>query len=215
MRRRSVVEKMRYKNKLRNSIDKQEKKIIKSQNEIEKELNIRSYSEYKIKDDDSMLNDDEEDIETKMIRLVILKKKGGNVLQNMNIPKKKHKKKELHSKLPKIKQALSILEIINIKRRIKNFLKNLKLKKVSVNLQKNFQIFFQNLKKFILETYIKNIFHTLLQYYQHNNNFKELLKKHKKNNLLISPIIGKKKVNKLKLHNNKNIKFELITKKIV
>ena len=89
MRRRSVVEKMRYKNKLRNSIDKQEKKIIKSQNEIEKELNIRSYSEYKIKDDDSMLNDDEEDIETKMIRLVILKKKGGNVLQNMNITKKK------------------------------------------------------------------------------------------------------------------------------
>ena len=93
MKRKSVDDRIREKSKYRASIDSQGKKVAKTQSEIEKELNIRSYSEYKIKDDDSLLKEEDEDIETKMIRLVIVKKKGGNILEHMNIKKKIKKKK--------------------------------------------------------------------------------------------------------------------------
>ena len=69
-----------------------EKTIIKTQSDIEKELDIRSYSEYRIKDDNSSKDYVNEDVEAKMIRLVILKKKGGNVLENINLVRKKIKK---------------------------------------------------------------------------------------------------------------------------
>ena len=74
MRRKSVVERVKYKNKGPEAHENNEKRETKTQTDIEKELNIRSYSEYRIKDD-SMFNYVNEDIETKMIRLIIVKKK--------------------------------------------------------------------------------------------------------------------------------------------
>ena len=113
-----------------------EKKMIKTQSEIEKELNIRSYSEYKIKDEDSMFDYDDEDIESKMIRLVILKKQGGNVLDNINIPKKKISKKEFSSKILKIEKALSILENIFYKKKKKKTFKKIKKENFLCSFQK-------------------------------------------------------------------------------
>ena len=49
--------------------------LIKTQSDLEKELEIPSYDEFKIKDNDSLMEYDDEDVETKMIRLVFLKKK--------------------------------------------------------------------------------------------------------------------------------------------
>ena len=74
MRRKSVVERVKNKNKGPETHVNNEKRVSKTQTDIEKELNIRSYSEYRIKDD-SMFNYVNEDIETKMIRLIIVKKK--------------------------------------------------------------------------------------------------------------------------------------------
>lgn len=104
MRKKSVVERVKYKNKGPETRENNEKRASKTQTDIEKELNIRSYSKYRIKDD-SMFNYVNEDIETKMIRLIIVKKKGGNVLENMNI-----KKKDMEFFFPIIKQVLAIIE---------------------------------------------------------------------------------------------------------
>ena len=212
MKRKSVDDRIREKSKYRASIDSQGKKVAKTQSEIEKELNIRSYSEYKIKDDDSLLKEEDEDIETKMIRLVIVKKKGGNILEHMNI-KKKNKKKEGHLKLPKIRQAFSILEIIYTKRKQKKFLHHLKINRISLNLKKNIPFFFQSIQKYILRVYIKKIYHTLIQYFSNNINYKEILNKNRSKGLLFSPNITKKQSKKFKLHNSSNMKAELITKK--
>ena len=54
-----------------NSNKIKEKEAIKTQSDIEKELDIRSYSEYRIKDDDSSKDYVDEDVEAKMRRLVI------------------------------------------------------------------------------------------------------------------------------------------------
>ena len=142
MRRKTIYDKNREKSKTNSSSDNKEKKIIKTQSEIEKELNIRSYSEYRVKDDDSMYEYEDEDIEDKMIRLVILKKKGLNIKENLNLIKKKIiKKKPPLSKLPVIKQALSILEHIDIQKKIRNFFRKLKAKSISVHLKKIIVIF--------------------------------------------------------------------------
>ena len=132
--RRSFLEKKKVKKNSTSSL--REKKIIKTQSEIEKELNIRSYSEYKIKDEDSMFDYDDEDIESKMIRLVILKKQGGNVLDNINIPKKKISKKEFSSKILKIEKALSILENIFYKKKKKKTFKKIKKENFLCSFQK-------------------------------------------------------------------------------
>ena len=91
MRRKTIFERNKDKKRSKDSSENKEKKLIKTQSEIEKELDIRSYSEYRIKDDDSMIDYEEEDIEAKMIRLIILKKTGGNIKDNINIVKRKKK----------------------------------------------------------------------------------------------------------------------------
>ena len=228
MHRKSVYVKMpKDKNKSIGSSDNKDKdknkKLIKSQSEIEKELNIRSYSEYRVKDEDSMLDYEDEDIETKMIRLVILKRKGINVNDKIFIPKKKNIKKELPSKLPKIKQALSILENIDTKRKIKNFFKKLRAKSLSVLKRKKIIIFNQKIKKYARKIILKKVFHLLIKYFVSCINNKELLNRSKSNNInyinnknidyLISPQTSKKKIKKFKWHNSKNIKFEMVAKK--
>ena len=184
---------------------KKEKTVIKKNNDIEKELNIRSYSEYRIKDDDSIFDYEDEDIETKMIRLVILKKKGGNIYENINI--KRNKKNEFYTKN---KKALSILENIFIKRKIKKFLKKLRDKNISVIIKKNTIKFLQKLKSYIKRKYIKLYYYKLIQYL---TNYKEILNKSKSYSIIFSPHSSKKKIKKFKIHNNKNIKVELMTKK--
>ena len=188
MHRKSVYVKMpKDKNKSIGSSDNKDKdknkKLIKSQSEIEKELNIRSYSEYRVKDEDSMLDYEDEDIVTKMIRLVILKRKGINVNDKIFIPKKKNIKKELPSKLPKIKQALSILENIDTKRKIKNFFKKLRAKSLSVLKRKKIIIFNQKIKKYARKIILKKVFHLLIKYFVSCINNKELLNRSKSNNI--------------------------------
>ena len=188
-----------------------EKKIIKTQSEIEKELNIRSYSEYKIKDEDSMFDYDDEDIESKMIRLVILKKQGGNVLDNINIPKKKISKKEFSSKILKIEKALSILENIFYKKKKKKLLKKLKKKTSSVHFKKYDMLFFQKLKRCIWGICIRRYYDHLMKYLI---NYREILNKNKSVSILtLSPELNRKKSKRIKMHNNKNFKPELKIKK--
>ena len=137
------------------SIDTKERKLIKTQSEIEKDLNIRSYSEFRIKDDDSLMNYEDEDIESKMIRLVILKKKGGNILENIN--KKKKNIKDFPLILSKVEKAFSLIEKIEIHLALRKFLKKLKIKRNSISLRKAVINFIQKLRKYIREIYLKNI----------------------------------------------------------
>ena len=214
MRRKTVYDKNREKSKTNSSSDNKEKKIIKTQSEIEKELNIRSYSEYRVKDDDSMYEYEDEDIEDKMIRLVILKKKGLNIKENLNLIKKKIIKKEPPpSKLPEIKQALSILEHIDIQKKIRNFFRKLKAKSISVHLKKIIVIFIQKLKKYIIKVHLKNVYNNIILYFNKYISFKETQNKSPKNILVVTPQISKKKKKILKINNSKNIRFELMTKK--
>jgi hypothetical protein len=199
------------------SSDNKENKIIKTQSEIEKDLNIRSYSEFRIKDDDSLMNYEDEDIESKMIRLVILKKKGGNILENIN--KKKKNIKEIPSLMTKVQKALFLMEKIEIHLKIRKFLKKLKLKRNSIFFRKAIISVIQKLKKYIKEIYLKKYYKKLFQYLHNYNkepiiqNNKEVLNDSKNDSILLSPHTSKKKIKKFKIHNNKNIKVELITKK--
>ena len=218
-RRKSVITGIKDKKKTVSSSGNKEKKLIKTQSEIEKELDIRSYSEYKIKDDDTMIDYEEEDIETKMIRLVILKRKGGNVKENINLIKKKIHKNELPSKLPRINKGLSILENLDIDRKLKNFFIKLRAKSVSVQSKKITIQFFQKFSKFIKKKYLKTAFVTLALFYNDYLNFKDYIHKSRTQGILISPLISpqisKKKLKKFKIHNNKKLKVELMTKKNV
>ena len=186
-----------------------EKKIIKTQSDIEKELDIRSYSEYKIKDDDSSKDYVDEDVEAKMIRLVILKKKGGNIMDNINLVRKKIKSKDF----PKINKAFSIIEKIHIRRKIKKFLIKIKQKCKSIQYEKATVDFVQKLKKCICKIYLKRFFLYLKKSLKNENLEAGIVKvKYKKSNnsILISPNASRKR---LKKYNNKIIKFDLITKK--
>ena len=205
MRRKSIIEINRVKKK-NSSLDNKEKKLIKTQSELEKELNIRSYSEYRIKDDDITTEYEDEDIETKMTRLVILKKKGGNIKDNINIKKKT--KKKITSKLPKYAEGLSKLEAIDITRKIKKFFIKLKAKNISVHKKKLMFIFFQNVKKYIWKTYLKGIYNFLLSY---SNNNKVIPNKSKNNSLLFSHS-SQKKLKKIVKKNN-NVKINMMIKK--
>ena len=194
MRRKSLVEKNKEKIKSQDTLDNNEKET-KTQSELEKELHIRSYSEYRIKDDDSLLNDDE-DIESKMIRLIIVKKNGGNILDNINIIKKGINNKDL--KVPKIKKGLNILEALYNKRKNKKFFMRLKRHYISKNLKKVGRNFFLKLKKYIKKIYIKKYYTILMQYIiSHKGNCNQ----NKNYFLVTSPMTNKKKFKKL---NSKN-----------
>ena len=201
-------EKEKEKEKGKEKEKEKEKKLIKTQSELEKEYDIRSYSEYRIKDDDSTKDYINEDVEAKMIRLVSLKKKGGNVLDNINLVRKKIKPKDF----PKINKALSIIEKIDIKRKIKKFFIKLKTKRKPVHIKLITIDFIQKLKKCIWKIYLKRYFFYLNK--SMGGNLEEAVSKakSKKNNnsILISPHASRKK---LKKYNNKSIKFDLITKK--
>ena len=219
MRRRTLFDINLDQRKNLGSSDNKERKIIKTQSELEKDLNIRSYSEFRIKDDYSSMNYEDEDIESKMIRLVILKKKGGNVLENINIKKKNIK--DSPSLLAKIQKALSLMETIEIHLKLRKFLERIKKNGLITFCPRKINIiFFQKLKKYIREVYLKRYYKKLFRYTNHNN--KELIipnNKDEKNDsrndsVLNSPHTSKKKIKKLKMHNNnKNIKVELVTKK--
>ena len=184
-----------------------EKKLIKTQSDIEKELDIRSYSEYRIKDDDSSKDYVDEDVEAKMIRLVVLKKKGGNIKDNINLVRKKIKSKDF----PKINKAFSIIEKIHIRRKIKKFFIKTKKKCKSIHYQKATANFIHKLKKCICKIYLKRFFLYLKKSLNENLETGFVKAKHKKSNsILISP---NSSIKKLKKNKNKMIKFDLISKK--
>ena len=81
MRKSQIVERKKGTKKSQVSTESKDKKstLIKTTSEIEKELEIPSYDEFRIKDNDSLMDYDDEDIESKMIRLVFLKQKGENI----------------------------------------------------------------------------------------------------------------------------------------
>ena len=218
-RRKAVFERQKNKKKTHGSSEgkEKEKKIIKTQSEIEKELNIRSYSEYRVKDDDTMIDYEDEDIETKMIRLVILKRKGGNVKENINLVKKKVNKNELPSKLPKINKGLSILENIDINRKVKKVFIKLRAKSISMHTKRITIIFFQKLTKYIEKIYLKKYYNNLILFCRNYLKYKESINKSKIHSVYAtpSPQASKKKIKNFKIHNNKSIKVELMTKKNV
>ena len=81
------------------------KKIPKSKQEkLEQKYQIKSYEEYRIKDDSILTNWDEEDIESKLNRLIQVKKKGGNIKENLvlNLSKKRDRRESI-SKSPRKK----------------------------------------------------------------------------------------------------------------
>ena len=91
--RRTLIAGDRKKNSKKSQVSSSESKdkkstLIKTQSDFEKEFDIPSYDEYKIKDTNSIMDYDDEDVETKMIRLVFLKKKGENMKDKINIKKK-------------------------------------------------------------------------------------------------------------------------------
>ena len=193
------------KNNKKDNKNNKDNRLIKTQSEIEKEFDIRSYSEYRIKEDDSSKDYVDEDIETKMIRLVILKRKGGNVLDNINLIKKKLTKKDIEN----ISKALNILENIDARRKIRNFFKKLK-SKISIHYKKIMFIFFQQFKKIIMQIFIKKYFYMIIE---HLTNYKEILNKTNNQSLLYSRQGSRKKIKKYKMPTNKNMKVELVVKK--
>ena len=131
----------------------------------------------------------------------------------VKVIKKKINKNDLPSKLPKIKQALSILENIDIQRKLKNFFKKLKAKSISVHTKKITTLFFQRLAKYSRKMYLKVTFKMLISYFISYINYKDGLNKSKSNSILISPKTSTKKIKKFRVHNSRNIKVELMTKK--
>ena len=200
MRRRNLYEINAELTKNHGSSDNKERKLIKTQSEIEKDLNIRSYSEFRIKDDDSLMNYEDEDIESKMIRLVILKKKGGNVLENIN--KKKKNIKDFPLILSKVQKAFSLIETIEIHQILRKFLKKIKIKRNSISYRKATINFIQKLRKYIKEIYLKKYYKKLFQNLNNNNkeqiiqNNKEELNDSKNESILLSPKTSKKKIKK-------------------
>ena len=125
MRKSSIIERKKGTKKSQVSTESKDKKstLIKTTSEIEKELEIPSYDEFRIKDNDSLMDYDDEDIESKMIRLVFLKQKGENIKDKINLRKKViPKKNEYLLKKQRVKIAISILEKLEFRRKAKLFL---------------------------------------------------------------------------------------------
>ena len=74
-------------------------------------------------------------------------------------------------------------------------------------------LFFQKIIKCTRKIYLKKIFKILITYFNNNINYQENISNNK-NKILRSPTITAKKIKKFKVHNSKNIKFELMTKKV-
>ena len=163
MKKRNILDKNKEKDKSVSGTDIKDRKSTKSQSEIEKELEIRSYNEYKIKDDISINQYEDENIEDKLIRLVNIKKKGGNVKENLNLIKKNNKKKA-SSKLSKIKKALLVLDKLNIQHQKRNIFRKLKSKGISPYTKKITLIFLQKFKKYIIKVYLKAFYNNIIVY---------------------------------------------------
>ena len=185
--------------------------LIKTQSDLEKELEIPSYDEFKIKDNDSLMEYDDEDVETKMIRLVFLKKRGENIKDKINLKKKSiSKKSDNFSKMQKIKMAVNLLEKLKFRRKKKILFKFLKAKKYTLQL-KIAANFLNKIKKYIIKTYIKDVYNLAFPKIKNEKPRESLISK-AKNRMIYSPQFSNKKVKKFKFP-NKMLKLELLSKK--
>ena len=185
--------------------------LIKTQSDLEKELEIPSYDEFKIKDNDSLMDYDDEDVETKMIRLVFLKKRGENIKDKINLKKKSiSKKSDNFSKMQKIKMAVNLLEKLKFRRKKKILFKFLKAKKYTLQL-KIAANFLNKIKKYIIKTYIKDVYNLAFPKIKNEKPRESLISK-AKNRMIYSPQFSNKKVKKFKFP-NKMLKLELLSKK--
>ena len=192
--------------------------LIKTTSDIERDLEIPSYDEFKIKDNDSLIDYEDEDIETKMIRLIFLKKKGENIKDKINLRKKSViKRNEYLTKTQRIKKAINILENLEIQRKKNLFFKYINRKKISlvIKLAKNL---IHKIKKFIFNAYVKNIYFFVFPKNKKeekiNNNINNnintnlIINKNKNRNLSLSPPQGiNSKLKKFKFP-NKLVKLE-------
>ena len=162
-----------------------------------------------------MMEYDDEDIETKMIRLMFLKKKGENIRDRKNLRRKTIlNKNEYLPKMQRIKKAINILENLEFQRKKDLLFKYMSRKKISLGLKLAKNLIYK-IKKFILNSYVKNVYFFVFsknkKEQQLINNF--LPNKNKsKNALLLSPQYSNPKFKKFKFP-NKLVKLELMTKK--
>ena len=199
------------KSQLSSSESNKKSTIIKSQIDWEKEFEIPSYDEYRIKD--SLMEYDDEDIETKMIRLVFLKKKGENIKDKISIKKKlRPTRGDNLSRLQKIRLAVSMLEKLKLKKKKKILFKYLKGKKITLGL-KIASNFFNKIKKYIMKVYMKKVFNFVFPNVKKENQRDSIISKNKNKSIFIfSPQYSNKKLKKFKFP-TKPLKLELLTKK--
>ena len=218
MKKPKINDKKRTTKKSQASSESKDKKstLIKTTSDIERDLEIPSYDEFKIKDNDSLIDYQDEDIETKMIRLIFLKKKGENIKDKINLRKKSAlKRNEYLTKMQRIKKAINILENLEIVRKKNLFFKYMNRKKISlvIKLAKNL---IHKIKKYIFNVYVKNIYFFVFPKKKKeekiNNNMISIINKNKNRNLLLSPQSINPKTKKFKFP-NKLVKLELMTKK--
>ena len=217
MRKSQVIERKKGTKKSQVSTESKDKKstLIKTTSEIEKELEIPSYDEFRIKDNDSLMDYDDEDIESKMIRLVFLKQKGENIKDKINLRKKIiPKKNEYLLKKQRVKIAISILEKLEFRKRAKLFFKYINKKKISLMLKVAANLFYK-IKKYIFITYIRNVYYFIFpkDKKEQTTKFLSINRTDMKNLVLLSPqYSSNKKFKKFKFP-AKVQKLELITKK--
>ena len=215
--RRTLIAGDRKKNSKKSQVSSSESKdkkstLIKTQSDFEKEFDIPSYDEYKIKDTNSIMDYDDEDVETKMIRLVFLKKRGENMKDKINIKKKYvSRKSDNYSKMQKIKIAVNLLEKLRIRRKKKVLFKYMKAKKFTLGL-KIASNFLNKIKKYIMKVYIKNVYNLVFANNKSEGPRESLISRNKKGNLMMySPQLSNKKIKKFKFP--KVLKLDFVSKK--
>ena len=105
-----------------------------------------------------MMEYDYDDMETKMIRLMFLKKKGENIRDRKNLRRKTIlNKNEYLPKMQRIKKAINILENLEIQRKKDLLFKYMSRKKISLGLKLAKNLIYK-IKKFILNSYVKNVY---------------------------------------------------------
>ena len=217
MKKPKINDKKRPTKKSQASSESKDKKstLIKNTSDMEKEFEIPSYDEFKIKDNDSLIEYDDEDIETKMIRLIFLKKKGENIKDKINLRRKTAIKRiELLPKMQRIKKAINILENFEIKRKKGLFFKYINKKKLSLGIKLAKNLIYK-IKKYIINTYVKDVYFLVFPKSKKEEQFNTHLavnKNKNKNLLLLSPQYTNQKFKKFKFP-NKLVKLELMTKK--
>ena len=210
---RSSIKKKGSKTSNINSEEKIKKSsLIKTRSDIGKELEVTSYEEFRIKDSDSMFDYEDEDLESKMIRLFFLKKKGENIKDKINIKKKTKQKENYLSKIQSLKKGAYILENLIIKYKKKLFFKQVKKKANSLTL-KIAANFFNKIKKFVLEIYVRNVYNYIFVKKSSENNVDYFDKSKDRHLILLSPQLSNGKLKKFRFNNSKNLKLELLTKK--